>query len=68
MVEVNDLSFIKDRDHRYGWVKRHYRHFRLRRALRKAKSIVAADPDVAFDISRYYFIPKERITVRSDKS
>ena len=67
MVEVNDLSFIKDRDHRYGWVKRHYRHFRLRRALRKAKSIVAADPDVAFDISRYYFIPKDRITVRQNQ-
>ena len=67
MVEVNDLSFIKDRNHHYGWVKRHYRHFRLRRALRKAKSIVAANPDIAFDISRYYFIPKERITVRQNQ-
>lgn len=66
VVEVNDLSFLRERNHRYGWVKRHYKHFRLRRALRRARAVVAADPDVAFEIRHYYFIPQERITVRQN--
>lgn len=67
IVEVNDLSFLSDRDHRYGWIRRHYKHFRLRRALRKAKGIIAADPEVAAEIRRYYFIQKDRITVRQNQ-
>lgn len=68
VVEVHDLSFLSDRNHRYGWVRRHYRHFRLRRALKKAKVIIASDPKVAVEITRYYFIPKDRIIISpSDK-
>ena len=67
IVEVNDLSFLSERDHRYGWIRRHYKHFRLRRALRKAKGIIAADPEVAAEIHRYYFIQKDRITVRQNQ-
>jgi hypothetical protein len=66
VVEIDDLSFLRDRDHRYGWIRRHYKHFRLRRALRKAKGIIAADPEVAAEIRRYYFIQKDRITVRQN--
>ena len=64
VVTVHDLSFLSDRNHRYGWIRRHYKHFRLRRALRKANEIIAADPKVATEITRYYFIPKDRINVR----
>lgn len=67
VVMVHDLSFLSDRNHRYGWIRRHYKHFRLRRALRKAKEIIAADPKVATDITRYYFIPKSRINVRQSQ-
>lgn len=67
VVMVHDLSFLSDRKHRYGWIRRHYKHFRLRRALRKAKEIIAADPKVATDITRYYFIPKSRINVRQSQ-
>ena len=63
-VEVVDLSFLSDRDHRYGWLRRHYKHYRLRRALKKAKEIIAHDPKVATEITKYYFIPKDRISVR----
>ena len=66
-VEVFDLSFLSDRNHRYGWFRRHYKHYRLRRALRKAHDIVAADPKVAAEITRYYFIPKNRISVRQNQ-
>ena len=64
-VEVHDLSFLSDRNHRYGWFRRHYRHHRLRRALKKADRIIALNNEVAHDITRYYFIPKERMTIIS---
>ena len=64
VIEINDLSFLSDRNHRYGWVRRHYRHHRLRRALKKADKIIASNQKVATDIVRYYFIPKDRITVK----
>lgn len=67
VVTVHDLSFLSDRNHRYGWIRRHYKHFRLRRALLKAKEIIAADPKVATEITRYYFIPKDRINVRQNQ-
>lgn len=65
VVEVDDLSFLSDRDHRYGWFRRHYRHHRLRRALKKAEKITACNPKVATDLVRYYFIPKDRITIKT---
>lgn len=64
VVEVNDLSFLSDRNHRYGWLKRHYRHHRLRYALRRAEKVIAHDPKVAVDIVRYYFVPKDKITLK----
>ena len=63
-VEVHDLSFLSDRDHGYGWLRRHYRHHKLRLALKKAEYIIAHNHKVAIDLTRYYFVPKERITLR----
>jgi hypothetical protein len=63
VVMVHDLSFLSDRNHSYGWLRRHYRHHRLRLALRRAKNIIAGNEKVAIDITRYYFIPKERINI-----
>jgi hypothetical protein len=64
VVEVSDLSYLTDRNHRYNWFQRHYHHHRLRRALKKAVRIVAADKTVAYDIHRFYFIPKEIIDIK----
>ena len=64
VVEVNDVSFLSNRNHRYGWLRRHYKHFRLRRSLRKAKEIIARDQKVADEIVRYYFVSRDRITLR----
>ena len=36
IVEVYDLSFLSDKDHPYGWLKRHFLHFRMKFALWKA--------------------------------
>lgn len=67
LIEVNDLSFLSDRDHRYGWIRRHYKHHRLRRALKKQKAVIALNPEVAYDLRRFYFLPKERITLRQNQ-
>ena len=64
VVEVHDLSFLSDRNHSYGWVRRHYRHHKLRRALKKAEKIIASNPKVATDIVRYYFVPREKIILK----
>lgn len=64
VVEVSDLSFLKERNHRYGWFRRHYKHQRLRRALKKAGRIIASDSEVATDIVRYYFVPKDKIVLK----
>ncbi len=64
VVEVHDLSFLSDRNHSYGWFRRHYRHHMLRRSLKRARTIIASDPDIARDITRYYFIPKDRIIIK----
>ena len=64
VVEVSDLSFLRERDHRYGWFRRHYKHCRLRRALKKADRVVAAGPVVAADVAKYYRVPKDRIDTK----
>jgi hypothetical protein len=64
VVEVKDLSFLRERNHKYGWFRRHYKHLRVRRALKKAGKVVAADPVVAADIYKYYRIPKDHIILK----
>ncbi len=64
VVEVHDLSFLSDCNHSYGWIRRHYRHHKLRRALKKAEKIIATNPKAANDIVRYYFVPREKITLK----
>ena len=64
VVEIHDLSFLSDRNHSYGWLRRHLRHHKLRRALKKAERIIASNSKVATDITRYYFVPKDKITLK----
>jgi hypothetical protein len=64
IVEVEDLTFISDRDYPYNWFQRHFRHHRIRLALKKADVVIAASPEVAIDLVRYYFVPKDKIVVR----
>lgn len=63
ILEVNDLSFLKEKDHPYGWFKRHFLHFRLKIALLKADVIYVCDATTGIDLVRYYFVPKEKIVV-----
>ena len=64
VVEVGDITYLKEREHPYNWFQRHWHHHRLRIAIRKADVVIVPDPETAVDVVRYYFIPKERITIR----
>ena len=64
VVEVRDLSYLKDRNHPYNWFQRHYHHHRLRIALRRADRVLAENDTVATDLVRYYFVPKDKIRKR----
>lgn len=64
VVEVGDLSYLKEREHHYNWFQRHYHHHRLRIALKKADLVIVSTPETAIDVIRYYFVPKDKIKVR----
>lgn len=63
VVEVDDLSFLKNREHPWGWFRRHFNHFRLKFALMRADRVYVPNYDVAVDLVRYYFFPKDKIAV-----
>ena len=42
VVETEELSFLTDHAHRYGWLRRHFLHHRLRLALKKADKVKSA--------------------------
>ena len=67
IIEVDDLTFIGDRDYPYNWFQRHFHHHRLRLSLKKADLVVAADTRVAVDLVRYYFVAKEMIVIRDQE-
>lgn len=64
VVEVGDLSYLKEREHHYNWFQRHYHHHSLRLALKKADLVIVSTPETAIDVVRYYFVPKDKIKVR----
>lgn len=64
VIEVEDLSYLTDRDHHYNWFQRHYHHHRLRLALKKADIVIVPDQNTATDVRRFYFIPKDKIIIR----
>lgn len=66
-LEVDELEFLKNPSHPYGWIKRHFLSHWLKWALNHSDDIVAGDATTAFDIHRFYYIPSNRITVRSCK-
>ncbi|MDE5732912.1 MAG: hypothetical protein K2H95_07790 [Bacteroidales bacterium] len=62
-VYVDDLTFLGDRTIDCTWMQRHFRHHRLRLMLRNADKVVAGSKKTADDLSRYYFVPRNKIVV-----
>ena len=63
VVEIHGLDFISDRNHKYGWLGLHYRHFRIKLLLKWADKVYVPSCDVAVDLVKYYFYPRENIIV-----
>lgn len=63
VVEIDDLTFISNRNHRLGWLGLHFTHFRIKFALCRADMVIVPDETVAWDVFRYYFFPKDRIFI-----
>lgn len=64
VIEVGDISYLKEREHRYNWFQRHWHHHRLRIAIKNADIIIVPDPETAVDVVRYYFVPKDKIVIK----
>ncbi len=65
VVEVDSLAFLYQR-YGYSWLRRHILNRRHKRALKHSDIIEAPDAEVAYEIEKYYFIPKERVKIRRD--
>lgn len=65
VVETENLNFLTDHAHRYGWLRRHFLHHRLRLALKKADKVITPDAETAENVHRFYFISREKIEVKA---
>lgn len=63
IAEVYDVSFISDRNHGLGWFRLHIRHFSIKILLKWADKIYVPDYDVAMDLVKYYFYPRQKIVI-----
>lgn len=68
VLEIDELDFLKNPKHQYGWIRRHFLNIWLKWALKNSDIIIAGDSTTAFDIHRFYYIPSDHITVRASKS
>lgn len=66
VVEIDDLSFISNRRHKLGWLGLHLRHFSIKFALYWAEKVIVPSVEVAKDVARYYFFPKNRIYIKGN--
>ena len=63
ILEIRTLAFISDRDHKFGWFGLHFRHFCIKILLKWADKAYVPDCNVAVDLVKYYFYPKDKIVV-----
>ena len=64
IVEVDDLSYLGDRNHGYSWFQLHWKHHTTGWAVRKADIVYVPNETVAKDVVRYYLIPKEKVVIK----
>ncbi len=64
ILEIDELDFLKNPKHHYGWIKRHFLNVWLKWALGHSDIIIAGDSTTAFDIHRFYYIPAELICIK----
>ena len=62
VVTIHDLIFLFF-PHTYSWIDRHVFNVKFRSACHRADRIIAVSRCTARDITKYYFIPKQKISV-----
>ena len=64
VIELEDLSFLFDRN-RFNWLSRHFYNYRCKKACRKADKILVPNEQLAYEVTKYYFVPKYKIYLNS---
>jgi len=64
IVEVDDLSYLSDRNHGYSWFQLHKMHHLTGWAVRRADLVLVPNETVAKDVVKYYLIPKEKVVIK----
>ena len=62
VLQIESLAFLYQREG-YGWIQRHWLNIRHKRAIRRADIIMVPDPQTAYELEKYYFVPRETIVV-----
>lgn len=68
VVEVEDLSYLSDRNHGYSWFQLHWMHHTTGWAVRHADLVLVPNETVAKDVVKYYLVPKEKVVISSPQT
>ena len=66
VIEVEDLSFLFDRN-RFNWISRHFYNYRHKKACKKADKVIVPNEQLAYELTKYYFVPKYKIFLENRK-
>lgn len=64
VIEVEDLSFLFDRNH-FNWISRHFYNYKCKRACKKADKVLVPNDQLAYELTKYYFVPKYKIYLKN---
>lgn len=67
VLQIESLAFLYQRDG-YNWLQRHWLNIRHKIAIRRAEIIMVPDPQTAYELEKYYFVPRETIVVETSRS
>ena len=64
VLHIESLAFLYQRED-YNWLQRHWLSIRHKIAICRADIIMVPDPQTAYELEKYYFVPRETIVVES---
>lgn len=66
VLQIESLAFLYQREG-YNWLQRHWLNIKHKRAIRRADIIKVPDPQTAYELEKYYFVPRETIVVEGNE-
>ena len=64
VLHIESIAFLYQREG-YNWLQRHWLNIRHKIAICRADIIMVPDPQTAYELEKYYFVPRETIVVES---